>query len=566
MPLANSVSSNQFPRRPDEQAVSGDLGGYSVKKISSQVISESAFDPAKPMRNQIEGSPLLGSRRVAVVPGPVNTELAHAARYLALPTRDQLIAKAGRPKDNITFRGVTVYRMSTGYKTLLAGLDRYQDALNKHQPVTPERLEGLLRHLQGLRKGTDRYFGSSSHTHIGEIKDLRYQIDCNIDLLEGMKKQMKDGAAWPPGTSLRQGIKFARQGVPVEDLFTSRYQNLLDSGMGVDELKPYDNLGLSGAEARLLNESGLGVEGGRMYREVNLPVTRETLLHPNFRTANETGFVELASGSLNTVYQAAYHNNELGVFLGVFKPLSRIDARVVERGLVAHHIGIDVRSPQTALRNLATVAVARKLGFNVVPDTRIAEHGGQLGILMDMAEGDTGYETRSNKRSLFKDAQVRRELTKLQLLDALVAQGDRHAKNYFIDRDETSGRVTVTGIDNDQCFGEKVVDPNDIASKGIADPRAFRGVRLPPVIDTEMADAFRRLTPDDLDNLLGGNLSSKEVDAAKQRLQGIQNHIEKLRASGHEIAPDEWGSNAVSDLLTDQNSYAARDGKRLGQW
>ena len=81
-----------------------------------------------------------------------------------------------------------------------------------------------------------------------------------------------------------------------------------------------------------------------------------------------------------------------------------------------------------------------------------------------------------------------------------------------------------------------------------------------------MADAFDQLTPEDLDDLLRDKLSPAEVDAAKQRLQGIQNHIEKLRASGHEIAPDEWGSNAVSDLLTDQNSYAARDGKRLGQW
>src|SRR5262249_27799406 len=157
-------------------------------------------------------------------------------------------------------------------------------------------------------------------------------------LLKSMKQQMDGGAAWPPGTSLRQGIKLARQGVPVGDLFAFRYQNFLNSGMGLDELKPYDDLGLSGDEARLLNESGLGVEGGRMYREVNLPLTRETLLDPNLRSANETAFVELDSGKFNTVSLVTYQNGEEGVF----KPLPGIDARVVERGAVAHETGIDV--------------------------------------------------------------------------------------------------------------------------------------------------------------------------------------------------------------------------------
>jgi hypothetical protein len=552
MPLANLVPSTRSASSQNAPAVPGNLGGYSVTKSSKLVLPESVSDPAKSMSDQIESLRPLGSRRVAVDAGPVNTELAHAARYLALPTRDQLIAKAGRPKDNITFRGVTVYRMSTGYKTLLAGLDRYHDALTKHEPVTRKRLDGLLGHLRGLRKGTDRYVGSSSHTHIGEIKDLRYQIDCNIDLLEGMKKQMEDGAAWPPGTSLRQGIKLARQGVPVRDLFTFRYQNLLSSGMGVDELKPYDDLGLSGAEARLLNESGLGVEGGRMYREVNLPVTRETLLDPNLRSANETAFVELDSGKFNTVSLVTYGNGEEGVF----KPLPGIDARVVERGAVAHDTGIDVRSPQTALRNLATVAVARKLGFNVVPDTRIAEHGGRLGILMAKAPGKTGLAT---DPSLFDHPEVRRELTKLQLLDALVGQGDRHAKNYFIHKEEPDGPVTVTGIDNDQCFGAKVTDPNGIAHGETEDTKGFRGVSLPMVIDTDMAKVFDELQPDDLDELLGDKLSRDEVNAAKQRLQGIKDHITGL-PDKCKIAPGDWGNNPfVTMVPTDGDSYAERD-------
>jgi hypothetical protein len=551
MPLANLDPSTRSASSQNAPAVPGNLGGYSVKKSSKLVLPESVSDPAKPMSDQIESLRSVGSRSVAVVAVPGNLELAHTARYHALPTSDQLIAKAGRPKDDITFFGHIIRRKSTGYKALLKGLDQYHSALKSGQHVTPERLEGLLDHLQDLRKGTDRYVDGRFHTHTGEIKDLRYQLDRNIDLLKVMLQQMKGGAAWPPGTSLRQGIKLARQGVPVKDLFTFRYQNLLNSGMRVDELKPYDDLGLSGAEARLLNESQLGLEEARMYHDVNLPVTRETLLDPNLRSANETAFTELGSGSLNTVSLVTYQNGEEGVF----KPLPKIDARVVERGWVAHRTGIDSRSPQTALRNLATVAVARKLGFNVVPDTRIAEHGGKLGILMGKAAGKTGLKT---DPSLFDDPEVRRELTKLQLLDALVGQGDRHANNYFIHKDP-SGRVTVTGIDNDQCFGGKVTDPNGIARGSTEDTKGFRGVSLPMVIDTEMAKVFNELQPGELDDLLGDMLSSDEVNAAKQRLQGIKDHIKYL-PDNCKIATGDWSTHPfVTQLTTNGDSYAERD-------
>ena len=44
---------------------------------------------------------------------------------------------------------------------------------------------------------------------------------------------------------------------------------------------------------------------------------------------------------------------------------------------------------------------------------------------------------------------MRKELNGLQWLDIVTGQGDRHAHNYLIDVRED---LTVTGIDNDQCF------------------------------------------------------------------------------------------------------------------
>jgi hypothetical protein len=177
---------------------------------------------------------------------------------------------------------------------------------------------------------------------------------------------------------------------------------------------------------------------------------------------------------------------------------------------------------------------------------------------MDKAPGKTGLKT---DPSLFDDPQVRRELTKLQLLDALTGQGDRHGNNYFIHKD-SNGQVTVTGIDNDQCLGAKLTDPNGIARGETDDTYGFRGVSLPMVIDTEMAAAFDQLTPDDLDDLLGDKLTSDEVNAAKQRLQGIKDHIDSLRRSNFVIAPTAWSSDIVTMLSTPGDSYFVRDKRR----
>jgi hypothetical protein len=291
-----------------------------------------------------------------------------------------------------------------------------------------------------------------------------------------------------------------------------------------------------------------------MYHDVNLPVTRETLLDPNLRSENETTFTELGSGSLNTVSLVKYQNGEEGVF----KPLPKIDASVVERGWVANRTGIDPRNPQTAPRNLATVAMARLLGFDdVVPRTRIAEHNGRLGILMDRAPGKTGLKS---DPSLFDDPQVRRQLTKLQLLDALNGQGDRNPSNYSIDKD-SSDLVTVTGFDNDQCFGAKLTDPNGIAHGDTEDTYGFRGVSLPMVIDNDMAKVFNDLSPDDLDDALGDLLSRDEVNARKQALQGVKDHIAGL-PDQCKIAPSDWGGDIATMVPTRGDSYAERD-KRL---
>lgn len=544
---------NQEPCRPTETNREGNLAGVRVQRDNGVKVPRS---PSLDQRSPIDRP--LSQRSASIVKKPVNLGLRHEARYRALPTKSQLIEKAGRPKDDIKFWffGSRTKRMSTGYKAILKGVENYQKTHGHTGNVDRGKLQELRDHLETLKDATKAYSGGDSHTRKAEIAGLNHQVRGEIRLLDRILKQMdNEGATWPEGVSLKEGLNFTRQGVKLNDLLPTMVQDYENSGMEMEEFQSYRDAGFSGAEARILKDSGLGLEGGKMFRDANLKVTMETL-PGKFRATNEIGCKKLGSGAFNTVYKVSY-NTQAGSKEGVFKPLPNIDASVVEGGWVASMIGVNCRNPQTAMRNLATLDVAKELGFDVVPDTTIAEHGGKLGLLMDQAEGTLGCET---SRNLFEDPGVRRELTKLQILDALVAQGDRHGNNYFINKDPNTGKVKVTGIDNDQCLGNRIKDPNGIARGNTEETEGFRGVKLPPVIDSDMAAKIRDLDAESLKNLLGDKLAPSEVIATITRLDCIKEHVEALREDGRIIDPNDWGSEKTAQLLTDKtNSYVARD-------
>ena len=295
------------------------------------------------------------------------------------------------------------------------------------------------------------------------------------------------------------------------------------------------------------------------YDRLNLKVTHATI--PAYTDADVSrAATTLGAGKFNTVFSVHLRNASGAQVEGVFKPL-----QPREGGWVAKHTGIPRDNPQIAMRNIATASYAEKLGFNVIAQTKVAlittpptnnGHGGtQLGLLMERGQGALA---RHADASVMSKPQVLREVTKLQLLDHLTAQGDRHSNNYFVQVD-AKGEVKVTGIDNDQCFGERATDPESIRYGRSPDRQGFRGCSLPPVVDHEMAIAINSLTTKDLQAMLGDKLSSAEVSAANLRLEGVQKHIASLDSQGFVIAPTEWGDPNVKQRLRPGNSYAGRE-------
>ncbi len=314
------------------------------------------------------------------------------------------------------------------------------------------------------------------------------------------------------------------------------------------------------ADRDLLREVLDHLSVDHLYARLNLRKTPETL--PAFTDAQvRTPPTRLGAGQFNTVFSVTLNQPDGAAFEGVFKPL-----RTQARGRVSWATGIPENDPQTAMRNIATVAYAKQLGFDVIVDTRVAllDIGAgpvkpALGLIMARARGLPAAQLRA---SILDRPQVCAELTRLQLLDHLTGQGDRHLNNYFI-HIHRDGRARVTGIDNDQCFGHKLTDPAGIRRiKGDPSRKGFRGTGLPPVVDAAMAHAIETLTPQDIRSMLGDKLDDAEVAAALQRHQRVKGHIARLRTQDRVIAPGAWGQPRVQQLLTPDNSYVGRQRDR----
>ena len=305
--------------------------------------------------------------------------------------------------------------------------------------------------------------------------------------------------------------------------------------------------------------AGLSPTFKRIYKDFNLKVTSDTL--PAYTDANVIGRPkELGSGKFNTTFMVKLKKPDGTTFDGVFKPLSH-----TENGWVSIKTGIPEHDPQIAMRNIATCAYAAKLGMDVVPETRVAvidsvpgTTGPDLGLMMEKAQGNTSEHTHSSV--FMRNNDVCREVTNLQLLDHLTGQGDRHSNNMFI-KVLPNGKARITGIDNDQCFGEKLTDPAGIKAGNNQMNKGFRGTGLPPVVDTEMARAINNLTPNDIREMLGDKLTENEIQAAIQRHDGLKQHIAMLANSKPTriISPNQWTHPNVQNALQSGNSYVGRE-------
>jgi hypothetical protein len=202
-------------------------------------------------------------------------------------------------------------------------------------------------------------------------------------------------------------------------------------------------------------------------------------------------------------------------------------------------VGISYTDARASARAQAVATLDEILGTNVIGSSRMVTFGGQPGSLSDLASGQdlNRHRQQGNTGALYDDADVRRGLMNLQLLDTLTGEVDRHNENIFVDEETRS----VTGIDNDLSFGrKKQVNGRQGFSKG-----------LPAYIDHDVAMRVMDLTPEGLHKALDGLLTRGEIEAAVGRLRDLQQYIRTLLEQPMTAG---WENVDVSGL-DDRNSY-----------
>ncbi len=328
---------------------------------------------------------------------------------------------------------------------------------------------------------------------------------------------------------------------------------------------------------------------------------------------------EFGSGNANTVAKLVYDDG-MTVRTLIFKPEPVTDTNPL---LAQGKMGIDLQAPHYGERNIASQKLDALLGGHTVVKSRLILHDGELGLLMDKADGKMpGERARipvSPQQQTYIDtvvannqpleralkllkamefvateganegdlvwlkvepryadpfegappddtlkASIQQQLCGLEWADALAGQFDRHGENYLISFDRVTGTCAVTGIDNDLAFGQETTE---IPSPGPDPMTGYNGVGLPVLIDRTTHDRLDALDFDrDVLPELTGRLKDAEVRATRARFDALQRHARAL-AAGHCVV-DNWQTwrspegQTATEFLDGQdtaNSYYKRD-------
>ena len=198
---------------------------------------------------------------------------------------------------------------------------------------------------------------------------------------------------------------------------------------------------------------------------------------------------------------------------------------------------------------MASSRIDKLLNANVISKTEFAVRNAKdksvHGQILEGAKGQQAAILKEDAKAGLvpgfdpDDPNMQRMMSKLDLVDSLCGQIDRHGGNFFIDTDKT-GRVTsVTGIDNDMAFGTTNFTPG----KSTVESTEYSGIGK--YIDEETGEAILKLTADDLHAVLDDLLLPNEVAAAVERLTATQAIIQTAKEQGRLIGPEAWGKHTA---------------------
>jgi hypothetical protein len=152
----------------------------------------------------------------------------------------------------------------------------------------------------------------------------------------------------------------------------------------------------------------------------------------------------------------------------------------------------------------------------------------------------------------FRNPDIQRSMSDLQLFDAITGQFDRHAGNIFVD--PKTGQVS--GIDDDKSFGGGVAVDQQ-ANRNIPGRQYYRG--LPALVDEKTAQTILDLDPTKLPELLSAAdtdtvpLTNDEIADAVRRFDGVRQYLRDLQKAGALVGQNgtSWNDETYDQALAD---------------
>lgn len=231
----------------------------------------------------------------------------------------------------------------------------------------------------------------------------------------------------------------------------------------------------------------------------------------------------------------------------------------ISKDLHAQSLGGNINKRNNAMYDYASLLGEPELLAKSSSMT-LADGGKKLhGTFMVNAEGverKALYQVAcQNRRDLLISGSGLRDLSKLQIIDYLCGNFDRHYDNWFYKYEETNQEVRITGvqgIDNDASFGT-------VQHKGKGVLSYMSRLEDIKVIDKQLAQNILSADFEKIEERLHlAELSAEEIDAARQRLSDLQ---KRLRSGKIEIVNDlaAWDQKMIDDPNMENLRYMDDD-------
>ncbi len=440
-----------------------------------------------------------------------------------MPKSDEVIGVLGKPTMNIGI-GPLKKENSTKYKEVLAALTALDAYLSTQLAATgneiKEQLKELLRKFDAIIEACGDY-GEAADNDEDTSKKERYFRSLKVQA-QNEKTQAISGlmaAADHPNPNYRPALR-ATFNAP-DPLVMNEGQYQRDVGGGMNTLQQYgtgNNTAYFKQNTAEMDPLSIDQEMQAMFAvdAEKDPVKKAALMKDVQTRQNQADFADQGGISATDTHSA---NREVASY--------RLD-QLLDGGLIAR--------TQLALRNAGTQST-----LGSVQRGATGQSAGDAKITSNAVDKATTGPGAIN----VQDPNLMRLLSRLQLLDSLAMQLDRHTGNFFLQTDANGNVTKVTGIDNDMSFGTQT---------GI-EKRIKQYSAMSAFVDAEMAVKILRLDAELLRLAMTDLLSAEELNSLNTRLVKLQAHLLVLQMRGELLQPNQWDVAVAQNLFTEQKGY-----------